>query len=107
VWAEQIGLGELQLKPWEFWKLTPREFDLMLDGFYRRQDRAWEMVGTLGQWVLAPHSKRKLTVPQLLGRGRLRLMPESARASEVLSEAMLEAERVRLEAQAIKWATEE
>ena len=38
-WAEPWAYGELELKPWEFWRLTAREFLLMLDGFWRRYDR--------------------------------------------------------------------
>jgi len=103
-WAEPLGLGELELKPWEFWRLTVREFDLLLEGFFRRQDRAWEMVGTLGLWVVSPYSKKKLTVLQLLGRSRLRLMPESRESVEAKAAALEEAQRQAQLAKALAWA---
>jgi hypothetical protein len=56
--------------------VTPGEFLLMLDGFYRREDRAWQQTAQIGVWVLSPHSKKKLTVEKLIGRV-LRLMPVS------------------------------
>lgn len=108
MWAEQIGLGELGLKPWEFWRLTPHEFDLMLEGFFRRQDRAWEMVGTLGLWVVSPHSKQKFTVLGLLGRTQLRTMPESrVVVTPEQEQALREAEDAAAVAKAIAWATGE
>jgi hypothetical protein len=64
------------LNPWSFWRLTPGEFLLMLDGFYRREDRAWQHTAQLGVWVLSPYSKKRLTVEKLIGRV-LRLMPVS------------------------------
>jgi hypothetical protein len=58
----------LQLKPWEFWRLTKGEFQLMLDGFYRREDRAWQRTGAIGLWVTSPHTKKTLSIEKLLGR---------------------------------------
>lgn len=34
--AEPIAYGALNLKPWEFEELTPREFDLLCDGYEMR-----------------------------------------------------------------------
>lgn len=35
----EIGVGELELKPSEFWGLTPAEFYYITEGFKRRQTR--------------------------------------------------------------------
>lgn len=106
--AEPFGLGELQLNPDAFWRLTPREFGLMRAGFFRREDRAWEKVATLGLWILAPHTKKKFTVAQLLGRGRLQTLPprnpEAEGATDGEPSAAVEAERARVLAQALAWA---
>ena len=90
--------------PDDFWRLTPREFDLLHDGFCRREDRAWEKVATLGLWLLAPHTKKKLTVPQLLGRGRLQTLPPRPAAPDTpapLDDAAIE--RARVLAAALAW----
>lgn len=62
--------------PWAFWRLTPAEFLLMLYGYLRREDRAWQRTGMLGLWVLAPYrpAHQQQTVDELLGR-RLRVLP--------------------------------
>ena len=65
------------MKPWEFWALLPREFDLMVEGFHRREDRALHLTALLGTWVLAPHrgkNKQPVTVKALVGR-MLQLFP--------------------------------
>lgn len=80
----------------------------MRDGFFRREDRIWEKVGTLGIWLLAPHSKKKFTVPELLGRHALKTLPtappEDADAQP--DEALIEAERAAVLARALAWAQE-
>jgi len=72
----------------------------MYEGFLRRQDREWERTAVLGLWVLAPHTKKKFTVMELLGR-RLRTMPQLVEADEG---AMLEAEKASVLARALAWA---
>lgn len=47
----------------------------MLAGFYRREDRAWQRVGTLGLWIASPHSKKTLTIETMLGRTLTTLPP--------------------------------
>ena len=107
MWAEPFGLGELQLLPASFWGLTPREFRLLEEGFWRREDRAWEKLATLGLWVLAPYSKKKLTAAQLLGRYRLVTQPPRPTApTDEAAAAIAEAERARVLAQALAWAEE-
>ena len=104
-WAEAFGLGELALVPRDFWGLTLREFWLMHDGFFRREDRAWEKLATLGLWVIAPYTKKKLTGPQLLGRSRFRtLPPRPAAERDATSATDVEAERAHVLAQALAWA---
>jgi hypothetical protein len=102
VWAEPFGLGELALTPDQFWRLTPREFQLMRDGFFRREDRAWQKLGILGTWVLAPYSKQRHSPERLLGRGKFTLYPSSATDGE--DDTDLEVERARVLAQALAWA---
>jgi uncharacterized phage protein (TIGR02216 family) len=102
VWAEAMGLGELALLPDQFWRLTVREFRLLVAGFHRREARAWEKIATLGLWVLAPYTKKKLTPAQLLGRSRLETAPPGAPAAD--DAATMELERARALAQALAWA---
>jgi hypothetical protein len=56
------------LKPWEFARLTPSEFTAMVEGYRKRQEQEWYRTAWLACYVLAPHSKRKLTPEKLLGR---------------------------------------
>lgn len=64
--------------PWEFWRLTPREFVLKIDGLHRRDDRAWHRVAALGLWILAPWAGKKvLTIEKLLGNRRLTIWPKT------------------------------
>lgn len=105
-WAEQIGLGELELLPREFWRLLPREFELMYLGFKRRNDRAWEKVGYLGLWIIAPYTKKQLTVAQLLGRSKLETWPPPAPLTDEQQEVVNELERARVLHEAMKWAQE-
>jgi hypothetical protein len=44
-WAEPFGLGELELTPAEFWRLTVREFYLKEAGFRRSQNRLEWLIG--------------------------------------------------------------
>lgn len=76
----------------------------MHDGFFRREDRAWERIATLGLWVLAPYSKKKFTPAQLLGRHRLETLPRRPVVSGAAAIALEDAERARLLAQAVVWA---
>lgn len=101
-WAEAFGLGELQLRPADFWTLTPHEFRVLRDGFFRREDRAWEKIATLGLWVIAPYTKQKLSVAQMLGRP----LVTSPRRPDTLPDdtAALEAEKARVLARALAWA---
>lgn len=39
-WAEAFGIGELQLTPREFWRLTPGEFWIKHAAFTRAENRA-------------------------------------------------------------------
>jgi len=104
VWAEPFGLGELALLPDQFWHLSIREFRLLRDGFFRREDRAWLRVATLGVWVLAPHSKKKLTPLELLGRRKLQTLPPGPQREAPTNDAQAEAEAAHVLAQALAWA---
>jgi hypothetical protein len=101
-WAEPFGLGELQLLPDQFWHLTVHDFLIMRDGFYRRDDRQWEKTALLAIWLLAPHTKKKMTPAQLLGRAKLTTFPPRPKTEP--TEAEIEAEKARVLAAALKWA---
>jgi hypothetical protein len=72
-------------------------------GFLRRRDREWEQIAALGTWVLAPHSKRPITIYSLMGRPLTTLPPLPARER---TPEEIEAEEAKLVAEAIAWATE-
>ena len=61
---------EIGLRPWEFDRLTPLEFEQMVDGYRKRRDRDWYQVAWMVAHLLAPHRKRgqrALTPEKLLG----------------------------------------
>jgi hypothetical protein len=86
--------------------LTPHEFRVMHAGFFRREDRAWEKVATLGLWVLAPYTKEKLTPTTLLGRTALVTLPPTGAQGALDEEALIEAQKAAALARAVKWAQE-
>lgn len=69
--AEVFAYGEIGLLPWEFYRLTPREYRLKLQAHERAQHRLWLMVGTLGMLIAGPHWNRKkhgrLTMKHAIG----------------------------------------
>jgi hypothetical protein len=77
----------------------------MRDGFFRRENRAWQKVAVLGTWVLSPYTKKRLTPTGLLGRAKLQTLPPVPETEP--DEAAIEAERARVLAQALAWATED
>ena len=58
------------LKPWEFERMTPREFERYVAGYRKRQEQEWYRVAWLACYILAPYSKRKVTPEKLLGLKR-------------------------------------
>ena len=64
-----MAFGELALKPNEFWRLTMRELNELVEGFNSRAEReleikAWEIASICNNiW-----SKRRVTINKLLGR---------------------------------------
>lgn len=68
--AATIAYGELGLKPWEFERLTPREFELMVEGYEQRRRIALSDIAQLSSWILLPHvpkGKKAPTVRQFMG----------------------------------------
>jgi Phage tail assembly chaperone protein, TAC len=82
VWAEKFGLGELELLPWDFWRLTPREFRMTYEGFYRRDNRLWLKVARLGVAIQMGYVKEtarhNVTVDRFVGHVLGRLWPRGA-----------------------------
>lgn len=56
------------LRPWEFWRLTPAELEEQVEGYRVREEREWYRTAWLACYVLAPHTKKKLTPEKLLGK---------------------------------------
>lgn len=52
---ERTAYGLLELTPAEFLDLTPRELELMVDGYKDRERRKASYL----QWLLAPHYQKK------------------------------------------------
>lgn len=70
--AERFAYNELELKPWEFGSLTPREFGLLRIGFYRRRRRRLEdearWIATLvNHYPMRGKNAKTLREEQLIG----------------------------------------
>jgi hypothetical protein len=62
---EPLAYGELRLMPWEFGRLTPREFRWRLAGY----ERGWERAAQLVRWIVQKDYKTELT-PKFLLEGK-------------------------------------
>lgn len=63
------------LRPWEFGRLTPAEFEEMLAAHERAHERMWELAAWVVQHLYAPHmrkGKKPPSVDKLLGRSKTR-----------------------------------
>ena len=47
-----FGICELGLKPWEFWRLTFAEYNLMCEGYFIREAREWERTRYLAYCII-------------------------------------------------------
>lgn len=67
-WEElkKTAYGPLQLKPHEFWRLTLGEFNDLFEGWKWRDEHDMEMLAWQTAHLLAPHTKRRITVKDLL-----------------------------------------
>jgi hypothetical protein len=47
----------------------------MVEGYQRRDGRAWRRIAQLAAWMLSPYSKKPLSAARLLGSDRPRAVP--------------------------------
>ena len=52
----------------QFWGCTPAELGEVVEAARRRAERDWYRTAWLACYVLAPHTKKKLTPEKLLGK---------------------------------------
>lgn len=62
----EAGIKEAGLLPEQFWDLTLRELQLVLDSRYRQRMELWDIARTVGVWILSPHTKKRLKPKNLL-----------------------------------------
>lgn len=64
----------------DFWRTTPAELNETLAAWKRREERVWYRTAWLACYVIAPHTKRKVTPEKLLGKvkasGSVKVRPE-------------------------------
>lgn len=67
--AQATGL--LGLMPWQFWELTPREFENMSEGYRIRNDIEWQRTAQLASWIMSAQlGKKAPTADKLLGKDK-------------------------------------
>lgn len=81
---QKIAYGFLKLQPHEFWRLTPKEYQLMVEGYKEYDYTIMQKVAQLASWVTAPHLKRPIPPEKLLGKkdenkGKKRTTPEETK----------------------------
>lgn len=87
--AQRIAYGPLQLKPWEFERLTPREFELLCRGY---EDRARDLdmrlayFFTMATNVHIPKPSQRITVKDVMKQ----LHPTSAKERKLEEKAFIE-----------------
>lgn len=52
--------------PDQFWDLTFKEFNLLVEHHKKEVYREWDIARTIGMWVVSPYSKKKLKPSDLL-----------------------------------------
>jgi hypothetical protein len=57
---QKLAYGLLNMKPYEFWQLDMKEYHLMLDGYYMREEKEWEKLSHLASWITMPHVKNSI-----------------------------------------------
>lgn len=75
-WAEEVGLGELEMMPEQFWGLTFREFNIKLAAFKRAEDRRRSLVFELA--AKTGHYKKRVHDELLRATNILRRYPVKA-----------------------------
>jgi hypothetical protein len=65
---EAVAYGFLNLKPWEFANLTPREFRMMVQGFSERQDWLMDALAWHAAVVISPWLKKAVQPYELRGK---------------------------------------
>ena len=81
---QKIAYGFLNLQPHEFWRLTPKEYNLMVEGYKEYDYTIMQKVAQLASWVTAPHLKNPVSPKKLLDAGnnkkdRRRTTPEETK----------------------------
>ncbi|MBH8569354.1 phage tail assembly chaperone [Microvirga sp. STS02] len=94
-WADVLAfsLGELGLRPAEFWELTYSEYLCMADGYHHRRVLAWQETRWLG--ALLVNINRAPDTPAV-EPSELLPLPGDAPAAPLMSTEELDAELARL-----------
>lgn len=58
----------LEIRPADFWELTPVECGALVAGAASREERAWERAALIASYAVNPHLKEWVTPDQILGR---------------------------------------
>ena len=59
-------MGPLDLKPWEFGRLQPHEFDALLEGYRWRKESNEDMMAYFTSWLMNIHLKEPIGPAELL-----------------------------------------
>lgn len=65
---KRTAFGLLGLKPWEFWRLTPGEFEEMVEGYNLRVEHEMHRLAWHAANIMNVHLKKKVTPGKLLGK---------------------------------------
>lgn len=64
--------GFLGIMPWDFWDLTPREYNNMVVGFQQNEELQWQRAAQIAAWIRQGNGDKKITADKLLGKDKQR-----------------------------------
>ncbi|OLO40319.1 hypothetical protein BTR23_07470 [Alkalihalophilus pseudofirmus] len=62
---QKVAYGYLQLKPDEFWRLTMKDYILLVEGYEMREKRELERMSQLAAWIISPHCRQPIEAKML------------------------------------------
>lgn len=80
----------LDMRPDEFWGLTPWECGVLIEGAAGREEREWERAALIATCAMNPHLKKPITPAQLLGRKDPVTVRDPGAEAEALRSRLLE-----------------
>jgi hypothetical protein len=87
---KRVAYGPLNLMPADFWSLTFKELQELVEGYKLRNESEWEKYAQLASWITAPHLKRPISAKKLLGTGNEKRSKKDRRTTPEESKSVVQ-----------------